>query len=213
MDSLHVFSEQEMVGAMKFSIAHDMGKEVEYALVEVGGPCCRTRNEDGSYHACHFSEVSFTRVSDIVGLSANSEDNGLESLEGKVDLELTTGIVGPLSICGPFNETSNSKVKRKKKVGDLYGKSSKSTPIVRGKRRAKQELLDAEKAGQEEYLDWSERSVSDEDIEHRNSILRKEAEATWEIGAMLGLVFDKNRSQMIEVFQRMEEMDRDGSVN
>ncbi|XVE62292.1 hypothetical protein DITRI_Ditri06bG0106400 [Diplodiscus trichospermus] len=48
-------------------------------------------------------------------------------------------------------------------------------------------------------------SISDDDIEFRNSIIRKVAEAIWEISSVLGVVFNKDKDQMIEVFQRLEK--------
>ncbi|XVE80581.1 hypothetical protein DITRI_Ditri14bG0151000 [Diplodiscus trichospermus] len=49
--------------------------------------------------------------------------------------------------------------------------------------------------------------ISDDDIAHRNSINWREAEAIWEISSVLGVVFDKDKNEMIDIFQRLEEED------
>ncbi|XVE65737.1 hypothetical protein DITRI_Ditri08aG0023400 [Diplodiscus trichospermus] len=51
------------------------------------------------------------------------------------------------------------------------------------------------------------KKVENNDIAHRNSIIRREAAATWEISTVLGVVFDKDKNQMTDIFQRMEEED------
>ncbi|XVE61606.1 hypothetical protein DITRI_Ditri06bG0053700 [Diplodiscus trichospermus] len=79
---------------------------------------------------------------------------------------------------------------------------------MRGKRRDRLEISEIIKVGYNEVSYGSDASISDEDIEFRNSVIRNEAEETWKASAMLGIVFDKNKNQMIEAFQRMEEKDR-----
>ncbi|XVE87279.1 hypothetical protein DITRI_Ditri18aG0104200 [Diplodiscus trichospermus] len=59
------------------------------------------------------------------------------------------------------------------------------------------------KNGMDEALIGDEISVWDEDIEHRYSIIRKEAETIYEVSSVLGIVFYKIRKQMIDVFQRI----------
>ena len=56
----------------------------------------------------------------------------------------------------------------------------------------------------------SKLSLSDEDIEHRNYVILKEAEATWEVSQTLGITFDSEKSQLIEVFKKLEEDERRG---
>ncbi|XVE83357.1 hypothetical protein DITRI_Ditri16bG0082900 [Diplodiscus trichospermus] len=48
----------------------------------------------------------------------------------------------------------------------------------------------------------------DDDIEYRNSIIRKEEVVTWEISSVLEVVFDRDKDGMIEVFKRLEEDDK-----
>ncbi|XVE78776.1 hypothetical protein DITRI_Ditri14bG0005100 [Diplodiscus trichospermus] len=56
-------------------------------------------------------------------------------------------------------------------------------------------------------------SISDNDIEHRNSVIRKEAEATCEVCFILGAVFGREREQMIKAFHRLEDDDRRRKAN
>ena len=54
----------------------------------------------------------------------------------------------------------------------------------------------------------SELPISDEDIEHKNSMILKEVEATWKVSSVLGITFDRDKNQVIEVFKEFEENDR-----
>ncbi|XVE72653.1 hypothetical protein DITRI_Ditri11bG0055400 [Diplodiscus trichospermus] len=81
--------------------------------------------------------------------------------------------------------------------------------VLREREREKnhQEISNLLKEDQEAFgcLDFS---FSDDDMAHRNSIIQKKAIATWEISSILGVVFYKDKNQMIEIFQRLEEEDR-----
>ncbi|XVE83313.1 hypothetical protein DITRI_Ditri16bG0078900 [Diplodiscus trichospermus] len=56
----------------------------------------------------------------------------------------------------------------------------------------------------------SDRSISDEDIMHRNSVVLKEAQLTWEIGNKLGIIFEGHKDMVISKFVEMEYEDRRG---
>ena len=87
-------------------------------------------------------------------------------------------------------------------------KKSKSTLMRRKKiRKGVSQLVHGNKVLNEGISDFS---ILDEDIEQRNKSILKEAEATWEVSSVLGLTFDKNKQQMVEVFRALEEGDRKG---
>ncbi|XVE64129.1 hypothetical protein DITRI_Ditri07aG0077200 [Diplodiscus trichospermus] len=82
------------------------------------------------------------------------------------------------------------------------------TLLARGRREERQELSETIKIGQDVAFIDSDISMSDEEIENKNVIICTEAEATWDVSSILGIVFDKNRNQMIEVFHSLEEVER-----
>ncbi|XVE85399.1 hypothetical protein DITRI_Ditri17bG0088000 [Diplodiscus trichospermus] len=51
-------------------------------------------------------------------------------------------------------------------------------------------------------------SISDEEFEHRNLVNLQEAEEIWKVSLDFGVVIDKDRNQVIEVFKNLEEEDR-----
>ncbi|XVF82058.1 hypothetical protein PTKIN_Ptkin16aG0012900 [Pterospermum kingtungense] len=53
----------------------------------------------------------------------------------------------------------------------------------------------------------SDSSISDEEIIHRNKIILKEAEATLEIGSILGFDFLRSNVQMVEIFDNLSKED------
>ena len=50
----------------------------------------------------------------------------------------------------------------------------------------------------------SDESLADEDIEHKNLTIRKEAEATWEVSQSLSISFDCEKENLLEVFMDLE---------
>ncbi|XVE80005.1 hypothetical protein DITRI_Ditri14bG0103900 [Diplodiscus trichospermus] len=81
---------------------------------------------------------------------------------------------------------------------------------VRGKKNIRHEMSKIIKHGQDKVFYGFDASIIDKNIEYRNHIIQKEAEETWNVSTMLGIVFNKNKNQMFEVFQRMEEAKRRG---
>ena len=57
-------------------------------------------------------------------------------------------------------------------------------------------------------VDDSDSSLSDSDIEHRNFVILNEAIATFEVSKALGLSFECDNDQLIEVFKNLEEGER-----
>ena len=90
---------------------------------------------------------------------------------------------------------------RIKKIKKSKGKSKRRRTI----RKRVSQLVYGDKGTNEGVSDFS---ISDEEIEQRNKSILKEAEATWEVSSVLGLSFDKNKQQMVEVFRVLEEEDR-----
>ena len=112
-------------------------------------------------------------------------------------------VVGPLEGVGFNNQvkdTGNGAIHRKKKPKSVL-KRRKTI------RKGVSQLVHGDKVLNEGVSDFS---ISDEDIEQRNKSILKEAEATWEVSSVLGLTFDKNKQQMVEVFSALEECDRRG---
>ncbi|XVE88157.1 hypothetical protein DITRI_Ditri19aG0045700 [Diplodiscus trichospermus] len=68
--------------------------------------------------------------------------------------------------------------KKGRKIGDLYNKESVIENKRRGQRKIRQEFTNIIKEDQKVSIDCSDFSISDEDIAYRNSIVRREAEAT-----------------------------------
>ena len=56
----------------------------------------------------------------------------------------------------------------------------------------------------------SDVSLSDDDIEHRNSVILKEVVASWEVSQALGISFDCDKEQLIEVFMELEQEEMRG---
>ena len=54
----------------------------------------------------------------------------------------------------------------------------------------------------------SDDSIADDDIEHRNAIIRNEAEATWEVSQALGIYFDCEKDKLLDVFTDLEYEER-----
>ena len=52
-------------------------------------------------------------------------------------------------------------------------------------------------------MECSDSSLSDSDIEHRNSVILKEAATTWKESQALGISFDCEKEQLIEVFKKV----------
>ncbi|XVE88638.1 hypothetical protein DITRI_Ditri19aG0085600 [Diplodiscus trichospermus] len=81
-----------------------------------------------------------------------------------------------------------------------FGPKNKGLFKKYGKRHKKQKRgIDEIMKGESRYEDeTSEHSLSDSDIEHRNSVLLKESEILWEMSSALGMVFKSNRKQRCE---------------
>ncbi|XVE71463.1 hypothetical protein DITRI_Ditri10aG0152700 [Diplodiscus trichospermus] len=56
----------------------------------------------------------------------------------------------------------------------------------------------------------SQVSIYNEDIAHRNAIIMKEADETWEVNTSLGINFDRDRNAMMKLFFNLEEDDISG---
>ena len=89
-------------------------------------------------------------------------------------------------------------------------KVKKTNSAVKRRRKLRKEIreaLDGENGLPVTALDMS---VSDTDTDHMNVLPSKEAEATWEVCSALGLVFNKDDRQMVNIFRQLEEDDRKG---
>ncbi|XVE74488.1 hypothetical protein DITRI_Ditri12bG0020600 [Diplodiscus trichospermus] len=98
------------------------------------------------------------------------------------------------------------KSKRKKQVRICRAKCQ-SSAIKKNKKTAKAQARVPYKK-QEPTFSILDYSISDEDIKHRNSIILREAEEIWKISLALGVVFDKNKNELIEVFKNLKEKNR-----
>ncbi|XVE81045.1 hypothetical protein DITRI_Ditri15bG0031600 [Diplodiscus trichospermus] len=100
--------------------------------------------------------------------------------------------------------------KKKKRLGEIYNSNPNPKTNRKGKGKSCKEFQETIEEGLDISPDCSDFSLSDVDIEHRNSILRNEAETTWEVSSILGVVFDREKEDMIEVFTRMKDEDKRG---
>ncbi|XVE81905.1 hypothetical protein DITRI_Ditri15bG0103600 [Diplodiscus trichospermus] len=116
-------------------------------------------------------------------------------------------LVGPCTVDGFRKKVGSVKKSKRKNLNGLCKEKTQSSTTRRSKKTAKVNFeVPFEK--QDPTFFNSDFSISDEDIEHRNSIILREAEETWKISSVLGLVFDKDKKELIEVFKNLEEEDR-----
>ncbi|XVE89617.1 hypothetical protein DITRI_Ditri20bG0010300 [Diplodiscus trichospermus] len=139
--------------------------------------------------------------------------NELDSNEDALVFCPEAGQKVSLPITRILAKAGGSKSKRKKKLGAIYNKLSNNFSDVRGRRKSQQVLSEAITVDKEPDFFFSDCSISNENIDHKNWILLKEAEATWEVSSVLGLVFDRDKERMIEVFHNLEKKDRMGRAN
>ena len=59
----------------------------------------------------------------------------------------------------------------------------------------------------------SDDSIADDDIEHKNAIIRNEAEVTWEVSQALGIYFDCEKDKLLDVFTDLEYEKRKGNMS
>ena len=112
---------------------------------------------------------------------------------------------GPVEIY-PINEVdeeSNFSLANQR-VGGICRKPKKVVPPEVRKRKYKG-LTELGYVKNEVGVDDSNSSLSDSDIEHRNSVILNESIATFEVSKALGLFFDCDNDQLIEVFKNLEE--------
>ena len=94
---------------------------------------------------------------------------------------------------------------------DAGSKAGKT--IGRRKKKNKKYVAELVYGDKASVASSSEGSIADEEIEHRNSIIRKEAEATWEVSQIMGISFDCEKNKLLQVFMDLEqtELERKGS--
>ncbi|XVE52808.1 hypothetical protein DITRI_Ditri02bG0153900 [Diplodiscus trichospermus] len=141
------------------------------------------------------------------GLNVNQACNGIDS-NTCLDMDPCNRALGLLLLSGSPIENGFDKNKKKKKIGEIYNKTPNFESFARGRRKAKHDLVEAVSEEQDSIANFSSFSISDDDREHKNSVIRKETEATWEVCSVLGIVFHRERDQMIEVFRRLEKDDK-----
>ena len=104
-----------------------------------------------------------------------------------------------------------AKKKRYNNKGSIEcDKLKKTNSAVRRRRKLRKkirETLDGEKDLPVSAFDMS---ISDINTDHRNALFSKKAEATWDVSSTLGLVFNKDNKQMVNIFRQLEEDDRKG---
>ena len=59
----------------------------------------------------------------------------------------------------------------------------------------------------------SDDSILDDGIEHKNSIIRNETVATWDVSQSLGISFDCDKEKLIEVFMESEHEEMKGKMS
>ncbi|XVE50526.1 hypothetical protein DITRI_Ditri01bG0169500 [Diplodiscus trichospermus] len=96
------------------------------------------------------------------------------------------------------------KNKKKKQMDEIYNNTLVVKPTAKEGGKQSRTYEGCQRGlGFNQY--HAEFSILDDDIEFRNSIIYKEAVAIWKVSFVLGVVFDRDKDQMIEVFQRLEE--------
>ena len=115
---------------------------------------------------------------------------------------------GPVEIysINEVDEESNFSLVNQR-VGGICRKTKKIEPSEVRKRKYKG-LTELGYVENEVGVDDFDSSLSDSDIKHQNSIILNEAIATLEVSKALGLSFDCDNDQLIEVFKNLEEGER-----
>ncbi|XVE89931.1 hypothetical protein DITRI_Ditri20bG0035800 [Diplodiscus trichospermus] len=101
----------------------------------------------------------------------------------------------PCTYEGPIGGVDFTKKPKKKKTCGVI-KTKFPSSIVRRKRKSTKVKSDKSVVKQATTPSISEFSLSDKDIEHRNSVILQEAEETWKVISVLGIVFDKEKDQL-----------------
>ncbi|XVE85396.1 hypothetical protein DITRI_Ditri17bG0087700 [Diplodiscus trichospermus] len=138
-----------------------------------------------------------------IGLNESQVDVGL--FIDDIHLGSCEKAIVPLSI--GINRTLRSSKKGEKNRRYYNGKSEN------GQKKSPTSIQNIIGEAENVTTDFSDFSIFGDDIAHRNSVIRNKAEATWEISFVLGMVFDKDKNQMIEIFQRLEEEDMGARAN
>ena len=140
------------------------------------------------------SDVEFPQQRSIVG--PNSVGLNTENLISHgLDINVVSSDSGN-SVAPFFNTAEVSAVECGPIVPKIIGRRKKKN------KKSISELLYGDKAS---IVGTSDGSIADDDIEHRNSIIRKEAEATWEVSQMMGISFDCKKNNLIKVFMDLEQ--------
>ncbi|XVE80586.1 hypothetical protein DITRI_Ditri14bG0151500 [Diplodiscus trichospermus] len=106
-----------------------------------------------------------------------------------------------------------AKKNKKKRMGDIMSETPASALKARTRRKNNKDLEIFIREDQEPTAVSLDFSISDEDIDHRNSIIRRKAEAMWEVSSILGVVFDKDKEQMIAIFSKLDKEEEGGRWN
>ena len=104
------------------------------------------------------------------------------------------------------DEVSNSSLVNQREGGTCS--MPKKVELSVGRRRKYKGLSELGYDDIEAGEDVSVSSLSDSDIEHRNSVILNEAIATLEVCEELGLSFDCDNDQLIEVFKNLDKGER-----
>ena len=130
-------------------------------------------------------------------------DNGPHVENEILDNGVTNGLATP-----DFSDGSVGSRSKSKRFTGLLNKTKKQNLKMRKKRRNRKGLSELVYGEKDHDACNSELSIVDEDIEHRNAVILKEAETTWEVSSVLGLTFDRDKNHVIEVFKELEDNNR-----
>ena len=92
----------------------------------------------------------------------------------------------------------------------LAGNSKAVKPSGRRRKKSKKRVAQLVYNDKEAVAATSNDSIADDDIEHRNSIIRNEAVATWEVSQSLGISFDCDKDRLLKVFMDLEHEEMKG---
>ena len=219
---------QEMVFGSRFSIEYDytdMGYCSSLSEVELAGGSLSMMQEWAIFPV----ESSCSRRLEDVGQAdkeftfANvGEDHGLDPCKLLLDngpFEAVSARVGN-DACGPDDFGVNGVNKYlEASLLDPYGDKEIDSrpkiymPSMRRKKINKRSMAKLVYGREELEMGCSDSSLSDGDIEHRNSVILKKAIATWEVSQALGISFHGDKNQLIDMFKKLEADESLGEMN
>ena len=96
------------------------------------------------------------------------------------------------------------------KNSGMAGSSKAVKPSGRRRKKSTKHVAQLVYGDKASTVVTSDDSIADDDIEHRNSIIRNEAEVTWEVSQSLGISFDCDKDRLLEVFMDLEHEEMKG---